>query len=240
MPRYESLLLGGKVRKSKIDSSSESESEEEEEMVDMGKKMKGGKQCSNERKDTALKVARKVKAAKKISACAYGAGAGGVKGMSYEERCANLAKARATRMANLKKKKMGGGQYNQDYVDESQLNYAGSPLDMYYKIPEKEIKEIREARGENIAPRKKGGKMTAEKFEEMGRVGGGKIKKEKGLEKEMEYMRNSLHTGMSMPTEAQFKRGGAMMKEEEYPLDLKGAIKNLALLAEKFGLRLVK
>ena len=135
MPRYESLLLGGKVRKSNSDSSSESE--EEEEMVDMDKKMKGGKQCSNERKDTALKVARKVKAAKKKSACAYGAGAGGVKGMSYEERCANLAKARATRMANLKKKKMGGGQYNQDYVDESQLNYAGSPLDMYYKIPEK-------------------------------------------------------------------------------------------------------
>ena len=226
MVKYESMLLGGKVKYSKSDSSSESDSEEE-----------GGKMCSQERKETALKVARKVKEAKRKNTCAYGAGTGGVKGMTYEERCANLAKARATRMANLKKKKMGGGQYNQDYVDESQLNYAGSPLDMYYQIPEKEIKDIREARGENVVQKKKGGKMTAEKFEDMGKVGG-KMRKGKGLEKDMEFMKNSLHTGMSMPTKEQFIRGGEM--SEEYPMDLRGAIKNLGELAKKFGLRLVK
>jgi len=228
MVKYESLLLGGKVKKSKMDSSSESEEEEE---------MMGGKACTKERKETALKVARKVKASLAKSECAYGRGAG-VKGMSYEERCANLAKARATRMANLKKKKMGGGQYNQDYVDESQLNYAGSPLDIYYQIPEKQVRQIKEERGENVGGRmRKGGEMDADKLLEMGKTGG-RMKKGKGLEKDMEFVRNSNHTGMSMPTKEQFMRGGDISKE--YPVDLHGAIKHLSELAQKFGLRLVK
>lgn len=55
--------------------------------------------------------------------------------MTYEDRCKNLAKARAVRADNLKKgikpvkkvkKVKGKGQYNQDYVDESQVNYMGS------------------------------------------------------------------------------------------------------------------
>lgn len=210
MVKYESLLLGGKVKKSKMDSSSESE--EEEEMMSMGKHMMGGKECTKERKETALKVARKVKSSLAKSECAYGRGAG-VKGMTYEERCANLAKARATRMANLKKKKMGGGQYNQDYVDESQLNYAGSPLDIYYQIPEKQIRQIKEERGENVGGRmRKGGEMDADKLLEMGKTGG-RMKKGKGLEKDM---------------------------SKEYPVDLHGAIKHLSELAQKFGLRLVK
>ena len=81
--------------------------------------------------------------------------------MTYEQRCKNLEKARATRMANLKKgikktkKVKGKGQYNQDYVDESQVNYMGSPLDMYYEIPEKQADKIKSLEGENI----KGGKM---------------------------------------------------------------------------------
>lgn len=166
-------------------------------------------------------------------------------GMTYEQRCANLAKGRATRMANLKKKKSGGGQYNQDYVDESQQNYRGSPLDLYYNIPEKTIKDVREQRGENTGGRmKKGGEMGADELLEMGKTGG-RMKKGKGLEKEMSFMKNSNHTGMSMPTEAQFKRGGAMKgthmeKMEEFQNDLHGAIKNLALLAEKFNIRLMK
>jgi hypothetical protein len=47
-----------------------------------------------------------------------------------------------------------------------------------------------------------------------------------------------------MPTEEQFKTGGKMKKDiphkrPEHQLDVTGAVKNLAKLAEKFGLRLV-
>ena len=63
--------------------------------------------------------------------------------MTYEERCKNLEKARATRASNLKKKVKGGGNYTQDYVNESQINYGGSPLDMYYKNTAKQTEEQR-------------------------------------------------------------------------------------------------
>jgi hypothetical protein len=230
MVKYESLLLGGKVKKSKMESSSESEEEEE---------MMGGKACTKERKETALKVARKVKASHAKSECAYGRGTGGT-GMTYEQRCANLAKGRATRMANLKKKKMGGGNYTQDYVDESQLNYMGSPLDMYYKIPEKQVKEVKEQRGENLGGKMRKGKgMVDNELLRMGRMRG------KGLEKEMDFVSKGTHTGMDMPTKEQFVKGGKMHikggeMSEEFPIDISGAIKNLALLAQKFGLKLVK
>ena len=220
MVNYASLLLGGKVsRKSKKEecpssSSSESESEEEEqkEMMGEGKKKKG------------------------------------VKGMSYEERCKNLAKARATRMANLKKKKTGGGQYTQDYVDESQINYLGSPLDMYYRIPDKEVKELKEERGENIGKGmrlKPKGKMSSEKMKIMGMMGG-KMGKN-GYEVrggDMSFMENSMHTGMDMPTKEQFVKGGKMKKASkkmpEHQMDIPDAIKQLGMLASKFGLRLIK
>tara|TARA_R110000868_G_scaffold105239_1_gene289487 strand:- start:3122 stop:3631 length:510 start_codon:yes stop_codon:yes gene_type:complete len=169
MVKYESLLLGGKVKKSKKveSSSSESESEEEEKMMGEGKKKKGG--------------------------------------MTYAERCANLAKGRATRMANLaKKKKMGKGQYNQDYVDESQVNYMGSPLDIYYQVPKKEALEQKRERGENV---------------------GKGVKKSKGIAKDMIEMGET---------------GGKVKKEAEHQLDINGAIENLAMLAKKFGLRLIK
>lgn len=203
MVKYESLLLGGKVKKSKKEESSSSESEEEE-MMGEGQKKKGG--------------------------------------LTYAQRCANLAKGRATRMANLaKKKKMGKGQYNQDYVPESQVNYAGSPLDIYYVKPEKQkLEELRE-RGENAGKgmRKKKSKGIAEDMIEMGQTGGKRIKGG-----DMSYMKSSLNTGMSMPTEEQFKTGGKMKKDiprkrPEHQLDITGAVENLAKLAEKFGLRLV-
>ena len=219
MPNYASLLLGGKVKKSMMkgkkeecSSSSSSESEEEEEMMGAGKKKKG------------------------------------IMGMSYEERCKNLEKARATRMANLKKKKSmsGKGQYNQDYVNESQINYLGSPLDMYYRIPDKEVKELKEERGENVGKgmrRKLKGKMTSEKMEEMGMMGG-KMGKN-GYEVkggDMSFMKNSMHTGMDMPTKEEFIKGGKMhsMKSEDSQVNVPEAIKHLGMLASKFGLRLIK
>jgi hypothetical protein len=207
MVKYESLLLGGKVKKSKKEESSSSSSESEsecEEMMGEGKKKKGG--------------------------------------LTYAQRCANLAKGRATRMANLaKKKKMGSGNYTQDYVNESQINYAGSPLDIYYKKPEKQrLEELRE-RGENQGEgvRKKKSKGLSDDMIEMGQTGGKKVKGG-----DMSFMKNSLHTGMSMPTEEQFKTGGKMKKGKHHPkpehqLDISGAVENLAKLAEKFGLRLV-
>lgn len=205
MVKYESLLLGGKVRKSKkIESSSESD-EEECEMMGEGRKKKGG--------------------------------------MTYAQRCANLAKGRATRMANLaKKKKMGAGQYNQDYVDESQVNYMGSPLDIYYRLPEKEVAELRRERGENVGKGMKKSKDIADEMIEMGESGSRKMGKEMRKKKggDMSFMKNSLHTGMSMPTEQQFKTGGKMGKTAEHQLDITGAVENLAKLAQKFGLRLVK
>jgi len=161
-------------------------------------------------------------------------------GLTYAQRCANLAKGRATRMANLaNKKKMGKGNYSQDYVDESQVNYAGSPLDIYYQKPEKQrLEELRE-RGENEGDgmRKKKSKGIAEDMIEMGQTGG----KRGG---DMSFMKNAMHLGMSMPTKEQFKTGGKMKKviprkRPETQLDVTGAVENLARLAEKFGLRLV-
>ena len=191
MVKYESMLLGGKMKKSKKQEESSSE-EEECEMMGEGKKKKGG--------------------------------------MTYAQRCANLAKGRATRMANLaKKKKMGGGNYTQDYVPESQVNYAGSPLDIYYHMPEKEEKELRRERGENVGKGMKKSKKLADDLIEMGKKEGGS----------MEFIKGQLHAGMSMPTEKQFKKGGKM-KKPEHQLDITGAIESLAHLAEKFGLRLSK
>lgn len=201
MVKYESLLLGGKMRSKKVESESESESEEEE-MAE--KKVKGGK-------------------------------------MTYEDRCRNLAKGRATRAKNLLKKKemKGKGNYTQDYVDESQINYAGSPLDMYYREPKKQAELQRRKKGEI-------GKGLGDMDAMDQLTSGGKVKKAKKAKSgEMEFMENSMHTGMDMPTEAQFKRGGKMKKGdvkkvEEFEMDITGAIKNLAMLASKFGLRLVK
>ena len=214
MPNYESLLLGGKVKKSmmknkKEECPSSSESEEEEEKMGAGQKKKG------------------------------------VKGMSYEERCKNLEKARATRMANLKKKKSvsGKGQYNQDYVDESQVNYLGSPLDIYYNIPDKEVNQIKEDRGENTGKgmrRKPKGKMSSDKLEMMGGKMGKNGYEVKGGD--MTFMKNSMHTGMDMPTKEEFIKGGKMNsdKSEVQQVNVPEAIKHLAMLANKFGLRLIK
>jgi hypothetical protein len=146
-------------------------------------------------------------------------------GMTYEQRCANLAKARAAKAG----KKTGGGNYTQDYVPQSQLNYAGSPLDMYFDIPEADIAQVKGDRGENVGEgmrirRTKGGRMTSEKLVSMGRKEGGS--------------HNGAHTGMDVPTKKQFMRGGDM--EGEYPTDLSGAIKRLADLASCFKLKLVK
>jgi len=249
-------------------------------MPDYTSLLLGGKACTKEKKATALKVARKVKKALKEETCAYGKGMSsssessseseeeeekkevvgegkkrGVKGMSYEERCKNLEKARATRMANLKKKVSGKGQYNQDYTDESQVNYRGSPLDMYYQIPEKQKEEIRHERGENVkgnGVRKGRGKGDAisEKMLEMARTGG---KMHGG---DMSFIENGVHAGMDMPTKEQFVRGGEMThkpgrnkymeemhkkpKNKDAMMDIPTAIKNLAVIASKFGLKLVK
>jgi hypothetical protein len=164
-------------------------------------------------------------------------------------------------MANLaKKKKMGKGQYNQDYVDESQVNYMGSPLDIYYQVPKKEALEQKRERGENVGSGVKKSKGMARDMIEMGETGGkmskdladelikmaekGNRKMGKKLRKvkggEMSFMKGQTHAGMSMPTEEQFKRGGKVKKEPEHQLDISGAIHNLAMLAQKFGLKLIK
>lgn len=210
MPDYESLLLGGKAKKSKkAQKLAEAEMEEKKEMS-------GGK-------------------------------------MTYEERCKNLAKARAVRASNLKSKGKavkGKGNYTQDYVDESQVNYAGSPLDLYYRNSEEQQKKERQVRGE-VAGR---GMESAESEEEemIEESQGGRMHKQKkavkgkgrGKDKDegMAFMKHSMHTGLDMPTEAQFKRGGAVKKpakEAGKKVDMDGAIKTLAMLASKFGLKLM-
>ena len=252
-------------------------------MSDYTSLLLGGKACTKEKKATALKVARKVKQAMKEGKPAYGKGhksssessssseseeeeeekkevvgegkKRGVKGMSYEERCKNLEKARATRMANLKKKVSGKGQYTQDYTDESQVNYRGSPLDMYYQIPEKQQEEIRHERGENVKGKgvRKGrgkGDAISEKMLEMARTGG----KIRGAD--MSFMEHGVHAGMDMPSKEQFVRGGELIgkpgknkymeemhkkpKNKDTIMDIPTAIKNLAVIASKFGLKLVK
>lgn len=163
--------------------------------------------------------------------------------MSYEDRCKNLEKARAARK---KKSVSGRGQYNQDYTDESQVNYLGSPLDLYYRNSEAQQTKERQVRGEVTG---KGLDSSSEEEEE--EKSGGKLRlfKKKVQVKDMHipmtrggdmsFIKGATHTGMSMPTESQFKRGGKI-KKDEYKVDLDGAVENLAHLASKFGLRLVK
>jgi hypothetical protein len=144
--------------------------------------------------------------------------------MTYEDRLKNLEKARAVRMANLGKKSMKGkGNYTQDYVDESQVNYAGSPLDMYYLGSEKQHEMEKQERGE-IDDKKlsKKDKMKIDKI-----LGGRmkstktamKIKSKKEIEDEMDDI-----------------DGGAIAMKYDIP----EAIKVLAELASKFGLKLMR
>ena len=198
------------------------------------------------RKETALKVARKVKASKRKGECAYGAGLA-------EQRLANLAKARAVRAKNLaeKKKQQGSGQYNQDYVDESQINYAGSPLDMYYLgTQEDEIKEKKQ-RGEIGAGARRGCGIETELTS---RAGGKYLSPSGRTESARDFMKHSLHTGMSIPTDAQIKRGGKVKKQTKahrkiniedleggaLNVDVPDAVRVLGELASKFGLKLVR
>lgn len=181
--------------------------------------------------------------------------------MTHEDRLKNLEKARAVRASNLlKKKKMTGkGNYTQDYVDESQINYMGSPLDMYYLGDEREAKQEKRERGEvsEGGKMKKGHKpkkvekeesemreMSEEEEMEGGKMCGGKMRGG-----DMTFMKNSMHTGMDMPTEEQFKRGGKIKKGrkkvniediEGGMIDIPEAIRVLSVLASKFGLKLAK
>lgn len=180
-------------------------------------------------------------------------------GMTYEDRLKNLEKARAVRAKNLadKKKSMcGKGNYTQDYVDESQINYAGSPLDMYYLGNEREMATEKRQRGEIGEGMKRKGRKPkhmemeeSESDEEMegGKMCGGNIKRGNN----MSYMKGSMHTGMSMPTEQQFINGGKIKKGRKKTtideisgsgneINVPEAIKVLAVLASKFGLKLVK
>jgi hypothetical protein len=186
----------------------------------------------------------------------------------YQKRLKNLEKARATRAKNLaeKKRMAGKGQYNQDYVDESQINYAGSPLDMYYLGGQKEMEHERQQRGEigMGAKKRRGRKPIFEEIEEDSEeedsecdveMEGGRMRHGMGMRRGrgMEFMEHSMHTGMSMPTPAQFQRGGKLAKKGRKKMsveDLEGgamgsvdipeAIKVLGVLASKFGLRLSK
>jgi hypothetical protein len=208
----------------------------------------GGKECTQEKKETALKVARKVKKAKDKGAHAYTGGK-----MTHEDRLKNLEKARAVRASNIAKKKkmMGKGNYTQDYVDESQINYMGSPLDMYYLGDEKEMERERRERGEVS----EGGKMKRgrkpKKVEEESEMSEQEMEMEGGKMRggDMTFMKNSMHTGMDMPTEEQFKRGGKMKKGrkkveieeiEGGAIDIPEAIRVLSVLASKFGLKFAK
>jgi hypothetical protein len=202
----------------------------------------GDNECTLARKTTALKVARKVLKAQRAKQCAYG------KGMTYEDRLKNLEKARTVRAKNLaaKKKGMSGrGQYNQDYVDESQINYMGSPLDMYYLGSAKEMEHEKEQRGEvGGAGRRRGRKPKVEEdSEEEEEMVGGRLTRRGG----------SLYIGMDRPTKEQFQRGGRMKKGRkkidiedleggamESGVNIPDAIKVLGVLASKFGLKLSK
>jgi hypothetical protein len=170
----------------------------------------GAGDCSYEKKLTALKVARRVKKAKKAKECAYGGK------MTYEDRLKNLEKARAVRASNLAKKKSmkGKGNYTQDYVDESQINYAGSPLDMYYLGTEKQERKQKQKRGE---------------------IGGGKLSKTDELKID-EILGGKMTTKRKMKVkEIEDDIDGGAMK-----YDIPEAVRVLAELASKFGLKLVK
>ena len=198
-----------------------------------------------------------------------------------------LARGRAVRAGNLEKKKKmeGKGQYNQDYVDESQINYAGSPLDMYYLGDSKDIEKERKERGEvgehtergEIGMGRRYGRGRGIEEELTSKAGarkvGGKLRKQKVKspeasdveeEDELEYtvgklkkggnmyfMKSQLHTGMDLPTESNFKQGGKVKRGHKkidiedleggsLNVDVPDAIRVLGELASKFGLKLVR
>jgi hypothetical protein len=255
MPDYSSLLLGGKACTKEKKHTALKVARKVKQAMKEGKHAYGkGHKSSSESSSENESSSESEEEEEKKEVVGEGKKRG-VKGMSYEERCKNLEKARATRMANLKKKTSGKGQYNQDYTDESQINYRGSPLDMYYQIPEKQKEEIRHERGENVkgkGVRKAKGKgdSISENMLEMGRTGG----KIRGGD--MSFMEHGVHAGMDMPTKEQFVKGGEMThkpgrnkymeemhkkpKNKDSSIDIPTAIKNLAIIASKFGLKLVK
>lgn len=186
-------------------------------------------------------------------------------GMTYEDRLKNLEKARAVRQANLAKKKKGGGNYTQDYIDTPQINYAGSPLDMYLLGDKEEMDKERRKRGEikggsecsyakKLTALKVARKVKNAKKKNMCAYGITGEEEETEEEEDMEggsmsYMKSGLHTGMDMPTEKQFKEGGRMKKMKMKKItptlqmeevNIPEAIKSLANLASKFGLVLNK
>ena len=140
------------------------------------------------------------------------------------KRLEALARGRATRMANIK----GKGYYNQDYVANGQVNYAGNPVDVLGPIHPKD-----HSRGNSSSDDESEGVKTLM----------GQGKKKHMSKQDMECIRlakeEMLHgNGLTRPQKRQLKKSTAS-KQTSSVNSLPEALQVLGHLASLFGMKML-
>ena len=139
------------------------------------------------------------------------------------KRLEALARGRATRMANIK----GKGYYNQDYVANGQVNYAGNPVDMLGAIHPKD-----HSKGNSSSDDESEGFKTL--------TGQGKKKMSKEDKECMQMAKEEMlkGNGLTRPQKRNLKKSSAS-KEHSNVNALPEAIQVLSHLASLFGMKMI-
>ena len=142
------------------------------------------------------------------------------------KRLEALARGRATRMANIIK---GKGYYNQDYVANGQVNYAGNPVDMLGVVHPKD-----HSRGNN---------SSSDDDESEGvktLTGQGKKKMSKEDKECMRMAKEEMlqGNGLTRPQKRQLKKSTAS-KQTSSVNSLPEALQVLGHLASLFGMKML-
>lgn len=135
-----------------------------------------------------------------------------------------LARGRATRMANIK----GKGSYNQDYVANGQVNYAGNPVDMLGPVHPKDHSK---------------GNSSSDDDESEGvktLMGQGKKKMSKEDKECMKLAQEEMlkGNGLTRPQKRNLKKSSAS-KERSNVDALPEALQVLGHLASLFGMKML-
>jgi hypothetical protein len=138
------------------------------------------------------------------------------------KRLEALARGRATRMANIK----GKGYYNQDYVANGQVNYAGNPVDMLGPQHPKD-----HSKGNSDDDESEGFKTL---------MGQGKKKMSKEDKECMRMAEEEMMkgNGLTRPQKRQLKKSSAS-KQTSNMNALPEAIQVLGHLASLFGMKMM-
>jgi len=135
-----------------------------------------------------------------------------------------LARGRATRMANIK----GKGYYNQDYVANGQVNYAGNPVDMLGVVHPKDHSK---------------GNISSDDDSEGLKLLTGQGKKKHMSKEDMECMRMAEKemmqgNGLTRPQKRNLKKSSASKQHSNVDA-LPEAIQVLGHLASLFGMKMM-